>query len=154
MTPVRDRIPAEPEYLQALGRAAYNFTYLEWGIVWLGETLLDGFIGWCSKQTAQQIGERFAKLARAVPPDDDDREALICIAGKFLTLVLDRNRLLHAHPYTATDGEQRLGYRGKSEPKDWPKSEIEMFADDVSDLSSHVTSAFYGGRYETWKARQ
>ena len=28
------KIPADPDYLALLGRAFYNFTYMEWVVVW------------------------------------------------------------------------------------------------------------------------
>ncbi len=30
----QSRIPADPDYIPALGQALYNFTYLEWIVVW------------------------------------------------------------------------------------------------------------------------
>ena len=33
MTEQSERIPAAEDYLRALGRATYNFAYLEWGVI-------------------------------------------------------------------------------------------------------------------------
>ena len=38
------RIPVEQSYLSAVGRATYNFAYLEWGIVWIVEKLRPGYL--------------------------------------------------------------------------------------------------------------
>jgi hypothetical protein len=44
MTLIPERIPADDRYLRDLGRATYNFAYLEWGVIWIGEKLDPGFL--------------------------------------------------------------------------------------------------------------
>lgn len=54
------RIPADQVYLQALGRAFYNFTYMEWGIIWtIVKLSSDGF-------DSVPRGEPAGKIARAL----------------------------------------------------------------------------------------
>lgn len=118
------RIRVASDYLSAVGRATYNFAYLEWVIIWTGQELAPGFISKAQKLTAGQISERFATIVSALDEQHPARVALLEVAASFKDLVIIRNQLMHAKPYTADRGEQRLLYNGKSGRKDWPADAI------------------------------
>lgn len=151
MAPIRESIPARDQYLRALGRATYNFAYLEWGIVWLTETLEPGFLGVAQNKTAGQIAQRFTNAVERVPTSDRDQPELAELARNFRELVEERNRLIHGNPFTAVNGEQRLLYSGKHGRKDWTEELIQQFSDVAATLGSAAGSLLHGGRYEQWK---
>ncbi|MCY4261371.1 MAG: hypothetical protein OXC91_14045, partial [Rhodobacteraceae bacterium] len=64
-----ERIPVEDCYLRAFGRAAYNFAYLEWGIIYLVEPVRPGFLSQASNLTSGQIAGRFSEAARSLPAE-------------------------------------------------------------------------------------
>lgn len=154
MKPTRERIPASDSYLRELGRAAYNFSYLEWGVIWLAETLEPGFLSEAQALTAGQIAQRFINVAKSVPDSDCDHLDLINLARSFQGLVEDRNRLIHGNPFTADNGEQRLLYSGKHGRKDWTENLIQQFSDEAAALASSAGRLLHGGRYKQWKALQ
>lgn len=119
------RIPLTEAYAEALGRAVYSFCYLEWEVVWIIECLEPGFVNEVTGLTAGQIANRFI--------DETNKphalEATLALrlsdfAECFKRLVDSRNALVHGNPYTAENGEQRLGYSGKRGRVEWPLSEI------------------------------
>jgi hypothetical protein len=154
MALIRECIPANDQYLRELGRATYNFAYLEWGIVWLTETLEPGFLGEAQTLTAGQIARRFSNAVEQVPVSDSDRAELLELATGFLDLVDERNRLIHGNPFTADNGEQRLLYTGKHGRKDWTEALMQKFSDDAAILGSAAGRLLHGGRYEQWKRNQ
>ena len=113
------RIPIADSYAAAMGRAGYNFAYLEWGIVWLCETLDRGFINTVDDLTAGQIARHFDEVVKGLPAGASDKERLETLSGSFIDLVKERNGLMHGRPFTGEGGEQRLLYRGKGQYKDW-----------------------------------
>jgi len=118
MNQPRERIPVADVYLLALGRATYNFAYLEWGIVWLVETIDHGFLETSRRLTAGRIAARFLEAVGRIGPNYADRPALLALGEEFRAFVDERNRLMHGNPFTATGGEQRLLYDGKHGRKD------------------------------------
>lgn len=140
-----------PEYIEALGRATYNFAYLEWGIVWLHETIDVGFLARAKSLTAGQIAGSFSKAVDGLAADDADKEALVQLAKGFVDLVIDRNRLVHGNPITVTGGEQCLAYNGKHGRKDWSVRLIEEFSDHAAIISIEAAKILHGGKYDAWK---
>lgn len=120
------RIPVAPEYANALGYTVYCFCYLEWGAIYLAETLKPGHIHKVRKRTAGQIAEKLSKLVRK--PSSASPELLKRMekfASDFEDLVGLRNKLVHAHPISAKNKEQRLKYW---EQPDWTIEKIEEAA--------------------------
>ena len=150
MTRVREIVPAKDQYLTALGRATYSFAYLEWGIVWLTETLEPGFLNRAQKMTAGDIARGFVKAVEKLPDAEPDLPELRALAARFQSLVQDRNQLLHGNPFTADTGEQRLLYSGKHGRKDWTEELIQRFSDDAAKLGADAGRLLHGGRYEQW----
>jgi hypothetical protein len=141
-----DRIPVEDRYLHALGRATYNFAYLEWGIVWLTETIEVGFLNEVRNLTAGQIAKRFSQSLGQLASKDPDKAPLQELASLFERLVEDRNRLMHGNPFTAAGGEQRLLYDGKHGRKDWTIELIGAFSDQTAAASIEAGRLLHGGR--------
>lgn len=153
MTDESERIPAEDRYLRALGRATYNFAYLEWGVVWLTETLEPGFLKKVRKLTAGQISEYFRHVVDRLPESDPDKPALSALSSSFSTLVEDRNRLMHGNPFTAPGGEQRLLYDGKHGRRDWTIELMRDFSSQTAVASSAAGKLLHNGRYQAYSKR-
>ena len=56
------RIPVEERYLSALGRATYNFAYLEWQIVWIINVLDPDYVNSVRGKTAGCIAKDFQRV--------------------------------------------------------------------------------------------
>ena len=137
------RIPSDPEYVRAVGQAHYNFTYLEWGVVWtIAKLSADGF-------GSVPSGEPAGRIARALILSIDSttpplpralRARLVKVHERFLGAIRVRNKLLHAHPYTADGGAQRLGSPGLQ----WPRERVDEAAVLFEDLAVEVLDVFHG----------
>lgn len=149
-----ERIPVDDRYIRALGRATYNFAYLEWGIVWLTETIQVGFLNEVRKLTAGQIANRFRQAVGTLGDNNSDKVALELLASIFAELVEDRNRLMHGNPFTATGSEQRLLYDGKHGRKDWTIQLIEDFSERAATASIEAGRLLHGGFLDTYKKNQ
>ena len=54
----QSRIPADPEYIRAIGTAFYNFTYLEWVVIWTSVKLsANGFDSVPRRKSASVIAK-------------------------------------------------------------------------------------------------
>ena len=144
------RVPVAEGYVRALGRAAYNFSYLEWGIVWLAETIGPGFLTRVSGMTAGTIAREFEKLSGSC--GDSDSDALRALASTFGGLVKDRNALLHGVPYTAQGGEQRLRHLGPESTRDWTEALILEAAQRFEAAALEANRLLLAGRYESYTA--
>lgn len=140
------QIPVADTYIAALGRATYNFAYLEWGIVWLGETLNPGFLSTVYSLTAGQIAQKFESFVNDVPMNDPDQFRLVMLAGVFLDLVNRRNALIHGSPFTAVSGEQRLLYKGKNSSQEWKQDDIIDAAQLFETAAIEAVSLLHNGR--------
>jgi hypothetical protein len=105
----RLRSPVKPDYMAAIGLAAYAFTTREWQVVWCSEKIrpgsLDKLVG--EERTAGKIAKFFMDLTRSMPKSRE-REELKAAAAEFSRLVLVRNSILHGKPCTGRCGEARL----------------------------------------------
>ena len=146
-----ESIPANDQYLRELGRATYNFAYLEWAVVWLTGTIEPGFLSEATTHTAVQIAGRFTVAVEKVPASDCDQPELADLARNFRDLVKERNRLIHGNPFTAETGEQRLLYSGRLGGKDWTEELIREFSDVAANLARVAGRLLHRGRYEKWK---
>lgn len=146
-----ERIPVDDQYLRALGRAAYNFAYLEWGIVWLAECINAGFLNEVRYLTAGQIATRFEEAVVKLRDEHPDRVVLQLLALSFGELVDERNRLMHGNPHTAAGGEQRLLYDGKHGRIDWTAQLIDGFSDQTATASIEASRLLHGGLLDRYK---
>ncbi len=133
------RIPTDDEYTAMLGRAVYNFTYYEWVVVWTIEKSEPGYLLHYSKKgpTAGSVATKF----KTVVIGADAR--LAACAATFDDLRKERNKLLHAHPYTAANGVQQLGYRGHHPSAEWPLPEVEKAALAFEDAACELNGLFH-----------
>ena len=139
----RPRIAADPVYLQALGRAFYNFTYLEWVVVWTIVKLSpDGFVSVPRGEPASKIAKALTKaIGVASPPLPSDlRRRLARFDAAYREAIRHRNKLLHAHPYTASNGAQQLGGGGC----EWPIEIVEAAAKLFEDAAVMGNEIFHG----------
>lgn len=137
------RIPADSDYLQALGRAFYNFTYLEWVVVsTIVKLSADGFGSVPRAQPASHIAKALIKaIAAAEPPLPDRlRRSLVNFYESYLAAIARRNKLLHAHPYTASDGTQQLGGGGV----EWPSNLVDEAAQFFEAAAIAGNTIFHG----------
>lgn len=140
-----ERIPVDDDYLRALGRATYNFAYLEWGLVWLTETVESGFLNEVRKPTAGQIANRFSQAVGGLADDDPNKLALQSLASSFTQLVEDRNRLMHGNPFTVEGGKQCLLYDGRHGRKDWTIRLIDEFSEQTATANIEASRLLHGG---------
>ena len=82
-----ERIPVDDGYLRALGRAAYNFAYLEWSIIWLTEPMRKGFLRQASQPTAGKIADEFPCEVERLDDTAPDRIQLLSLANDFRKIV-------------------------------------------------------------------
>lgn len=137
------RLSADPEYLRALGQALYSFTWTEWVVIYTIVAL--------NRDTWDAVpkGETAAKIARALeqsikdttlPLDGALRKDLGNFAEGFRTAIRSRNKLLHAHPYTAGGGTQQLGGGGV----EWSMSEVEGAIELFETVGIRGNDIFHG----------
>jgi hypothetical protein len=137
------RIPVEQSYLSAVGRATYNFAYLEWGIVWIVEKLRPGYLNKVRGHTAGQIAREFEKAAEDIV-DPQLNSRIAALASSFSVLVTRRNQLMHGNPITAKGGEQRLLYYGRSGTTfEWSEADILQAALDFEAAAIQASEIFH-----------
>jgi hypothetical protein len=137
------RIPVDSDYLHAVGRAFYNFTYLEWIVVWIIVKLsADGFASVPKGQTASHIAKALIKAIAATEPPlpNQLRRCLVKFHESYLEAIRRRNKLLHAHPYTAEGGTQRLGGGGI----EWPTDVVDEAAKFFENAAIAGNTIFHG----------
>jgi hypothetical protein len=137
------KIPADAEYLRALGRAFYNFTYLEWVVVWtIVKLSADGFGGVPRGETASVIAKALINAIDTTSPPLPPglRQRLAQFHSSYVAAIRSRNKLLHAHPYTAGDGVQQLGGGGL----EWPMSAVDAAARSYEEAAIEGNSIFHG----------
>jgi len=137
------RISADPAYIEALGRAFYNFTYLEWIVVWTIVKLSpDGFGSVPRGKSSSYIAGALIRAIEATSPPLSQglRHSLVKFHEAYLGAIRSRNKLLHAHPYTATGGLQRL--RGGTH--DWPMEAVILAAKQFESAALHGDALFHG----------
>lgn len=136
------RITVDDEYLLKLGRAFYNYTYLE-GIViqTIAKLSADGF---ASVPTGKPGGEIAQALDKAIKTSEPTlpaalRQDLARLHTSFLEAIQRRNKLLHARPYIAEGGQQRLtggGYK-------WPPEEVDEAARLFEEIAITGNAIYY-----------
>lgn len=128
------RIPADANYLQAAGRAFYNFTYLEAIAIWIiGKLHKDGSGGIPKGSTAGDIARLLKRMVDETSPplSTDLRGALLKFHNLFLTAKRTRDKLIHAHPFTTADGSQQLGANDHT----WTHEELRAAAVQFQDAA-------------------
>jgi hypothetical protein len=126
-------LECDPDYVQALGRAIYNFSVLEHAVIRVVRTLSQGYglnlptpgkrgARRARPKTAGQIACDFIKELKGAPPNLVP--LMQPIASEFRQLVNERNALLHAYPFELPDGSMGLLKADHREFALWPKEQI------------------------------
>jgi hypothetical protein len=136
----RLRQAVKPDYISALGMAAWSFASLEWQVVWCCEKIKPGSLRRIvdEEMTAGIIAKRFIDLTRNMQRSPE-REKLKELASEFSSLVQLRNRILHGKPCTGPNGESRLSSTAVLEIPD-----LEHAADAFALCSSSLNGLSHG----------
>lgn len=140
-----EHIPVAEEYLRALGRATYNFAYLEWAIIWLTETMRPGFLRGASNKTAGDISGCFSSAVESLENTNASKVRLQALASEFSQIVYDRNSLMHGNPHTAQTGEQRLFYDGRHGRSDWTIELMTRFSARTATAAAEAVDLLHNG---------
>jgi hypothetical protein len=133
------RIQVAQEYAEALGRAAYIFSYLEWSVVWCIDRMEPNYIQTVSRKTAGQIAKDLLRISEGLPLGCL-RETIVPLAEQFHFLVQERNSLLHSNPGSALDGSQLLFRDGHA----WKQGDIEALSDRFANLAIRTNELLHG----------
>jgi hypothetical protein len=107
-----NRFPCDARYIEALGRAVFNFALLEYAVVHTAEKIERAYLNKyiAKRKRAGMVARDFAEIvARAQGHPAAGK--LTEISSTFTELVERRNKLLHANPATLADGTQALIYQ-------------------------------------------
>jgi hypothetical protein len=137
------RIPMAESYAILLGRATYNFAYLEWCIFSTAERIHAPFIADAQKQTSGRNATAFRDLVIVSSIPEPLRSTLLGFAARFVEATKRRDALLHGHPLTAANGEQRLAYRGRHPDEEWTEARIAEAALEFEALAIDVNNTFH-----------
>lgn len=126
------RIPIAEDYLKVLGRAIYNFAYYEAVVLNVMQNIDSRYVNKTVKKgkaTSGEVADQFLKMVRKFSMEDVNlKDRLHQSASDFLLHVDERNKLVHARPYTASSGEQQLLYWMYIENIEWDKADVEEAA--------------------------
>jgi hypothetical protein len=139
----RPRIPAEDTYVASVGRAFYNFTYLEWVAVWtIVKLSADGFGSVPRGKSSSFIAKALVNAIDTTQPplSFQLRRRLLAFHSAYRASISARNKLLHAHPYTTPDGLQRLQGGGH----DWPTDAVIDAARQFEQAAVDGSDVFHG----------
>jgi len=142
------RVPANDGYTAMLGRAVYNFAYYEWIVIWTIDRLEPGFVDQYSQHprgvTSGIVANAFTGAVEAASHLPSDLKASLANeASRFMLLVDERNRLIHAHPYTAEGGAQQLGYSGRLPRAEWEPQDVENVALQFDEAAVALNDLFH-----------
>lgn len=148
-----NRIPLDPQYTCAVGRAIYVFAYYEQAIIYLIQRFRPGFVSQYCRGTTPLTSGGVERALRAVVDDSTTSfsqvshgELQVC-CDQFASLVDKRNALIHAHPITDCDGSQILNYQGATHKPmpdmKWPIAEVETALAEFDAAACRVNEIFY-----------
>jgi hypothetical protein len=137
----RSRIPADDEYLLSLGRALYNFTTLEWRVVHMIVVLSpNGFAAVPLGEPAGKISKTFQRaIDGASHVNPSVRQALQSHRDQFRTAITRRNKLLHAHPSTSSEGSQRLAAGSIA----WSVDDVDCAAREFEEIALSASALYF-----------
>jgi hypothetical protein len=139
MKDIRKRQAVKPDYIEALGMAAWSFASCEWQVAWCCEKIRPGSLTKIVEEemTAGKIAKYFIDLSRNMRPSMGRKE--LKAARTFVQLVQERNAILHGKPCTGPNGESRL-----SNTKVLEIPDLENSADSFAAYSNELNRLSYG----------
>lgn len=137
------RLQVDPAYLQSVGRAFYTFAYLEWVVVTLvarvsGDDIARVPRGETATVTAKALARAVSNADPALPYTL--RRDITMFVDRFREAIRVRNRLLHAHPYSASGTLQQL----RSTDYDWPIARVDEAGALFESIALEATEIFHG----------
>ena len=139
----RLRIPPDPAYIEALGRAFHHFTYLEWVVVSTIAKLSNNGYGALTKgRTAGYLAKKLLEAIDSSSPalSSGLRQRLTRFHRSFVRAKHRRDRLVHARPYTAIQSLPRLG-NGHHE---WATEKLNLAATQFEEAAIEGEDIFHG----------
>jgi hypothetical protein len=116
---------------------------MEWVVIWtIVKLSSDGFGSVPSGDTASKIAKALIKaIDKTSPPLPPGlHKRLVKFHEQYLGAIRRRNKLLHAHPYTAADGLQQLGGGGV----EWPIADVDDAAKSFEQIAIGGNEIFHG----------
>jgi hypothetical protein len=138
-----DSVRRDPEYVEGLGRAVYNFAYLEWAIVNIIERLEPGYVHEyvSQKKTTGKVAHDLDKAIRRAKGHAAETP-LTDLHKTFVGLKDRRDKLLHASPMTAPDGAPQLRYQAHDIA--WDLDTVIKAATKFSQAANAAVHLYYG----------
>ena len=132
--------PADDRYVEVIGRALYNFAYIEWEVLYLGSLLVPGFVNRDAGNDSRTIAREFSLLAEV---GRERFPGLKDIADRFAIAEQSRVELLRATPFTGPLGAQILHSEGTAAPKQWDMEAVSKYLTDLESLATDADVLFY-----------
>jgi hypothetical protein len=130
-----DRWPeCDPEYIEALGRAVYNFAVLEISVVWIVEHFKPGYLGeyGAQEKTAGTLAGEFTEVTQLTKGHAAVAD-LTANSESFALLKERRNKLLHANPaILMIDGQLSHGLHHQAQDILWDIGTVRQAAVDFA----------------------
>jgi hypothetical protein len=138
-----DRFPCGEAYLRALGRAVYNFSVLEYSVVWVIELIEPGYMKTyqVGKKTAGTVARDFKENIKKLP-SGPIRAKLEGLTARFRQLAIDRNDLLHANPAAIPNGDSHLIKANTTRFIAWAEPHVVATATKFQDAAIDVLAVF------------
>lgn len=155
---VTTRIPVNDEYAAIIGKAIYMFSYYEWTLIYIIDSLTDGFVRRYSRHSGRPLTSGAVKREMdheiekskhtILPVEMEELEACSHIFGE---LIHKRNALIHAHPIIDNDGSQILSYQSnRSRPisfMKWPVQQVEEFISEIDNAAVTANAILFKLRH-------
>ena len=144
--PYKSPVPSSPEYLLTLGQAAYSYCYMEWTAIYVIKKLDPTFeIATTHEMTGGKIGRALKRAVKIKLPGhpEDVGKRLIAAYREFFSAVEVRSDLLHAHPFTAAGGHQRLGRYKAGLNYEWGRADIDAACEKFDKLNAELNDLYY-----------
>lgn len=153
------RVPVNDEYVAIIGKAVYVFSYYEWTLIYIIDSLKHGFVKKYSRPPGKPLTSGAVKneLDRCLKNPKQSTSAAICkdlttCSNLFGQLILKRNALIHAHPVTDKDGSHILSYQSNStrpiSDMKWPIKEVTEFVREIDKAAVLAGEALFRLRKE------
>jgi hypothetical protein len=142
-------IQIDDTYAKLIGQAVYSFGYYEWMIVYIINSLDNGFVSEYSRKKIYTSGKVAKRLKSVIDQVNYSHEGINksqmedCQA-QFNSLIDKRNALMHGHPITDVDQSQILSYQTlvtKSIPHiNWTVDALIGFINEINEAISSASS--------------